>query len=286
MKKSAFCIAFILSAMVAAAPLTEEKKLDKIPSLKWRTAVASVAPGTMKSPQGKATIKCTYPIIYDETGKPKGTTWPRCNVPLSPDMRDWSRYDYLEFSVYTTFNRSDEEYLPLTLGIGGEKTKTLNSYDIKTLAQNQWVKVSLPLRQMKRGEKVRSMQFHLNARRYFHNDKLELTIGDFKLVRLLQWQVAAFRMTAPAIFSDRTTLPVEYELLGPGEKSKVPFRIYTANGKKLRDITLESARGFAFHLLPVGKLAPGKYLLAVFPDAKEKRHEASFEVVAAPAWNK
>jgi hypothetical protein len=225
MKKISLLTTFVFAALLTAAPLTEEKQLSKLPLMKWNCAVASAAKSSMKTPAGGATVECTYPIIFDESGKPKGTSWPRCNMRIPAAVQNWSGYDYLEFCVYTTFNRSDEEYLPVTIGIGGVKTRTLVSFGIKNLRQNQWVKVSVPLRSMKKNELVRSIQFHLNSRLYFPNDLLVLHVGDFKLVRLIEWQVLGFKMTAPAIFSDRTTLPVEYELLGPGSSYSVPFRI-------------------------------------------------------------
>ena len=282
MKKISLLTTFVFAALLTAAPLTEEKQLSKLPLMKWNCAVASAAKSSMKTPAGGATVECTYPIIFDESGKPKGTSWPRCNMRIPAAVQNWSGYDYLEFCVYTTFNRSDEEYLPLTLGISTAKKRGAFSYNITTLSQNQWVKVSVPLRSLKKNGAIKSIQFHLNARRYFPNDKLVLNLGDFKLVRLLEWQVKSFKMTAPAIFADRVTLPVEYELLGPGEKAQVPFALFNSKGQKIKDISLASERGFGYYLLPVGKLAPGKYTLAVFPGDKQRRHETIFQVVAPP----
>ena len=286
MKKFIFCLTFLLGGLLFGAPLTEEKNLTKLPHLKWRGTVAFPGKGSMKTSQGGDTVCFTYPIIYDASGKPKMTSWPRCNLVLPTDLRDWSRYDYLEFSVYTTFNRSDEEYLPVSMSIGGTKTRVLLSLPISSLSQNQWVKVTVPLRKMNKKELVRDMQIHLNARRYFPNDKLVLHLGDFKLVRLVQWQVMAYRMTSPAIFAGRNDLALEFELLGPGEKFKVPFRIFDAKGRKVRDIAFDCARGFGYHSLPVGKLAPGKYTLAVFPDDKQRRNDSPFRVIAPPEWKK
>lgn len=285
MKKLFTLFASALSVVLAAAPLTEENKLTTLPNLKWASAVAIPSKGKMVTPEKGKSICFTYPIIYDESGKPKGTSWPRCNISLPHKMRNWSRYDYLEFNIYTTFNRSDEEYLPVTIGIGGVKTRTLVSFGIKNLRQNQWVKVSVPLRSMKKNELVRSIQFHLNSRLYFPNDLLVLHVGDFKLVRLIEWQVLGFKMTAPAIFSDRTTLPVEYELLGPGSSYSVPLRISDSKGRKIKDITLKSDRGFGYRTLNCGKLQPGKYTLSVFPDDKQRRSETVFQVIAPP-WGK
>ena len=177
MKKYLLFLSTVLVFAAAAAPLTEEKSLD-IAHGRWNCAVATAVKGKMLTPSKGKSACFTYPIIYDESGKPKGTSWPRCNFSLPQKLRNWSRYDYLEFAVYTTFNRSDEEYLPATIGIGGVKTRTLVSYTIRNLAQNQWVKVSVPLRHMKKNELVRSIQFHLNARLYFPNDKLVLHVGD------------------------------------------------------------------------------------------------------------
>lgn len=282
MKKFSIFAAFAFAALLTGAPLTEEKQLPKFPLLKWRSTVASAAKSTMKTPAGGDCVAFTYPIVYDASGKPKGTSWPRCNVRVPASVQNWSKYDYFEFSVYTTFNRSDEEYLPVSMGFGGAKTRTVLSYSIMNLQQNQWVKVSVPLRKMKKGELLKSIQFHLNARRYFPNDKLVLHLGDFKLVRLLEWQVKSFRMTAPAILADRTTLPAEYELLGPGEKYALPFAVFNSKGQKVKEFSLESARGFGYYVLPVGKLAPGKYTLAVFPKDKQRRHETVFQVIAPP----
>ena len=278
-----FTLAF--AVVLAGAPLSEEFKLLKMPHMKWNGTVASYSKGKMQTPEKGITACFTYPIIYDETGKPKGTSWPRCTLGVPRDLRNWSKYDYLEFKVYTTFNRSDEEFLPVTLGISGAKTKSMISYTMRSLRQNEWVKVSVPLRGMKKNEPVKTMQFHLNSRRYFPNDKLVLHVGDFKLVRITQWQLVSFKMTAPAIFSDRLTLPVQYELLGPGTTFAVPFRIYDSKGKKVRDISLVSKRGFDYRTLASGKLHPGKYTLSVFPDDKQRRSDVPFQVIAPP-WGK
>ena len=285
MKKYLLVLSTALAAVVAAAPLTEEKSLPALPHGKWRGTAASYTKGQMLTPSKGKTTCFTYSIVFDESGKPKGTSWPRCNISLPQAERNWSRYDYFEFSVYTTFNRSDEEYLPATLNIGGVKTRTLISYNIRNLRQNEWVKVSVPLRSMDKKDLVKTLQFHLNAARYFPNDKLVLNVGDFKLVRLIEWQTLGFKMSAPAIFADRTTLPVEFELLGPGEKYSVPFRICDSKGAKVKDIKLPSMRGFDFRILPVGKLRPGKYTLSIFPDDKQRRSDAPFQVIAPP-WGK
>lgn len=286
MKKFFLFFSTISVFLLAAVPLTEEKNLSQLPHLRWRSTVAVYAKGTMLTPAKGITASFTYPIVYDDNGKPRGTSWPRCNLVLPANLRDWSKYDFLEFSVYTTFNRSDEEHLPVTIGIGGVKSRSLTAHTMKNLRQNQWVKVTVPFRKMKKNELVRSIQFHLNARLYFPNDKLVLHVGDFKLVRLVEWQLAGFKMTAPAIFADRNTLPVEYELLGPGRSFAVPFRIYNSKGKKVRDVKLQSNRGFEYRTLVTGKLAPGKYVLAVFPDDKQRRSETPFQVIAPPAWTK
>ncbi|MBO5793031.1 MAG: hypothetical protein J6S54_11255 [Lentisphaeria bacterium] len=136
MKKLFTLFASALSVVLAAAPLTEENKLTTLPNLKWASAVAIPSKGKMVTPEKGKSICFTYPIIYDESGKPKGTSWPRCNISLPQKLRNWSRYDYLEFNIYTTFNRSDEEYLPVTIGIGGVKTRTLVSFGLKNLRQN------------------------------------------------------------------------------------------------------------------------------------------------------
>ena len=285
MKKILLLFSVAAAMVLAAAPLTEEKPLTQLPGARWGGTVAKPSKGKMLTPAKGKTVCFSYPIIYDESGKPKGTSWPRCNLSLPKNLRDWSRYDYFEFNIYTTFNRSDEEFLPVSIGIGGMKTRTLTSMNINNLRQNQWVKVSVPLRNMKKNELVRNIQFHLNARRYFPKDLLVLHLGDFKLVRLIEWQVKGFRMTAPAIFAGRTTLPVEFELLGPGNRYTLPFRIYSSKGGKVRDIKLTANRGFAYHTLSVGKLAPGKYTLAIFPDDKQKRNETPFEVIAPPWKN-
>lgn len=284
MKKLSFGLTLLFGCLLFGAPLTEEKNLTKLPLQKWRGTVAFPGKSNMKTPQGGDAVCFTYPIIYDASGKPKMTSWPRCFVILPGDMRNWTPYDYFEFSVYTTFNRSDEEYLPTALSTGGVKSRTLISYPITELKQNQWVKISVPLRLGKRDELVRSIQFHLNARRYFPNDKLVLHMGDFKLVRLLEWQALAFKMTAPAIFAGREQLPLEFDLLGPGEKHKVPFRISDARGRKVKDVSAVFPRGFGYHLLPVGKLVPGKYILSVFPDDKQRRNDVPFQVIAPPQW--
>ena len=288
MKKLLFGLSLVCAATLAAADasgLTEELELRNFPSLKWRVAVASAAPGTMRSPLGGKTVAFTYPIIYDAEGKPAKTSWPRCTATVPKEYQNWGAYDFLEFSVYTTFNRSDEEYLPVSLSCSSAKTRQILSADIRDLRQNEWVKVVIPLRKMARKEPIKSMQFHLNARRYFPNDKLVLHLGDFKLVRITQWQVAAFKMTAPAIFSDRQTLPLAFDLLGPGETSKVPFRIIDGSGRKVRDVLLPCKRGFAYRTLEIGLLAPGDYTLSVFPDDEKRQHSAAFRVIPSP-WKK
>ncbi|MBQ7694494.1 MAG: hypothetical protein IJT50_05160 [Lentisphaeria bacterium] len=288
MKQLLFGLSLVCAAVLAAAGssgLTEELDLKTFPSLKWRGAVASASPGTMRSPLGGKTVTFTYPIIYDASGKPAKTSWPRCTVTVPPQYQNWGAYDFLEFSVYTTFNRSDEEYLPVSLSCSSAKTRQNLAMDIRTLRQNEWVKVVVPLRKMAKKEPIKSMQIHLNARRYFPNDKLVLHLGDFKLVRITQWQVSAFKMTAPAIFSDRQTLPLAFELLGPGEESKVPFRITDKSGKKVRDIQLPCKRGFAYRTLEIGALAPGDYIVSVFPDDEKRQHSAAFKVIPSP-WKK
>ena len=287
MKQLLFGFSLVCAAVLAAAEssaLTEELDLKTFPTLKWRGAVASASPGAMRSPLGGKTVTFTYPIIYDAQGKPAKTSWPRCTVTVPQQFQNWGAYDFLEFSVYTTFNRSDEEYLPISLSCSG-KTRHNLGFDIRNLRQNEWVKVVVPLRKMARKEPIRSMQFHLNARRYFPNDKLVLHLGDFKLVRITQWQVPTFKMTAPAIFSDRKTLPLAFELLGPGEESKVPFRIADKSGKKIRDIQLPCKRGFAYRTLEIGTLAPGDYTVTLFPDDESRQKSAAFKVIPSP-WKK
>ena len=275
------------AALAAADPaaLTEELELKTFPSLKWRGTVASPSPGTMRSPLGGKTVAFTYPITYDAEGKPAKTSWPRCMVNVPQQFQNWGAYDFLEFSVYTTFNRSDEEYLPVSLSCSSAKTRQNLSFDIRNLRQNEWVKVVVPLRKMARKEPMKSMQFHLNARRYFPNDKLVLHLGDFKLVRITQWQVSAFKMTAPAIFSDRETLPLAFELLGPEAESEVPFRITDKSGNKVKDIQLPCKRGFAYRTLEIGELEPGDYTLSVFPDDENRQKSAPFKVIPSP-WKK
>ena len=275
------------AALAAADPaaLTQELELRTFPTLKWRGTVAVPSPGTMRSPLGGKTVTFTYPITYDASGKPAKTSWPRCMVTVPKEYQNWGAYDFLEFSVYTTFNRSDEEYLPVSLSCSSAKTRQNLSFDIRNLRQNEWVKVVVPLRKMARKEPMKSMQIHLNARRYFPNDKLVLHLGDFKLVRITQWQVSAFKMTAPAIFSDRETLPLAFELLGPETESEIPFRITDKSGNKVKDIQLPCKRGFAYRTLEIGELEPGDYTLSVFPDDENRQKSAPFKVIPSP-WKK
>ena len=81
MKKFSIFAAFAFAALLTGAPLTEEKQLSKFPLLKWRGTVASAAKSTMKTPAGGDCVAFTYPIVYDASGKPKGTSWPRAPPP-------------------------------------------------------------------------------------------------------------------------------------------------------------------------------------------------------------
>jgi len=296
MKKFFLMIVFLsCSAILCGA----EELIESVPlgwsdsAKRWFTAVATVSEGTEPG-----TLLFTYPITFGPDGLPVKTSWPRVTTSMKKEPKKsrkaktavppkgfWEKYDQIEFELYTRFNRSDEEYLPLTFSISSVKKVPSYGFPIRNLKQNVWAKVSIPLQKMQGNYPVKSVQFHLNAKEYRSGDKLELTVRNFRLIRMMAWQVQKFRMTAPRIFEGTTTLPVEFTLLGPGEKTDLCFEVFNAKGQQVRRSVSSQPRGFAYRTAEIGKLKPGSYKLVLFSSDPRRRQEAPFEVIASPWKN-
>lgn len=258
----------------AVPPVIREGNLERLvlddgtdaDAAQWRPAEAQVSISTKQARRGPTSLQFRVEVDWN-AGEPQYPIgWPRVFRAFPEAVRDWSGWDYLEFSLYVESSRDKLPAIPMGLGLYGAGSRADYSRSLTELQLGKWTDYRLPLADLPGLNPRSGIQFHISESYYRHGDKLDFWIDNISLVRYVEPTLAASRLAEQAIYADSRYLLVDLDLRGvkPGAKTEVTWAL-RREGKVAAEGRLDMSGGRSRVALPLpaAGLVAGDYQLAL-----------------------
>lgn len=152
------------------------------------------APSAKFVRQGKQSLAFMVRVDWSEKpGQKYARGWPMVSRTFERP-RDWSRYDRLEFWVYTE-TQADLPARALRCGIGTPDGKPGKWHDI-SLTPNEWRRIVIPLTEDRDWTKVTGVWFYLAEAWYRDGDRINFYFDDMRLGSRVQPAILECRVSA------------------------------------------------------------------------------------------
>jgi hypothetical protein len=179
----------------------------------WQTAEATMQPDATHGRDGPALR--FHVDVNHETGQPDYPIgWPRTYLSLPEEVRDWRKWDFVEFWLYADSSR--ERLPPAPLGFIVRSPDRSNSYHrpVDQAQQGQWVHVRIPTSDMPDPSRCTAVQFFVAESDYHHGDVLDFWIDDLALLRYAQPTILGMQPLGQVQYTDTGVVRVEVEMTG------------------------------------------------------------------------
>ncbi len=253
-------ILVVADAMAAEAPEPPMERCvlaDGDSQSKWHPAEAAMEPDPQHARAGRAMrLHIDVDHFAGERAYPIG--WPRAYTPIAADRQDWSKWDFLDFWVFTETSR---EALPGTpLGLIVRSPDKANSFHrpLTELQKGQWTHFRVPVAKLPDPAHCTAVQFAIAESNYAHGDVVDFWIDDLALLRYAEPTLLAVRPQRQVIYADARTLRVEIELTGleEGENANVDVAL-RRDGHTVASTTVALPPGITGIVLPIQQAEPG-----------------------------
>ncbi|NPV45395.1 MAG: hypothetical protein HPY69_00445 [Armatimonadetes bacterium] len=256
------------------APVIREGNLERLilddgldtDAAQWRPAEARVSISTKQARRGPTSLQFHVEVDWS-TGEPQYPIgWPRMQRSFPEPVRDWSGWDYLEFSIYVESSRDKLPATPMGVGLYGAGSRADYSRSLTELQLGKWTDYRLPLADLPGVNPRSGIQFHISESNYRDGDELDFWIDNICLVRYVEPTLAASRLVEQAIYADSRYLLVDLDLMGVKQEAKAEVTwALSRNGTVAAEGRLDMGPGRSRVALPLPSagLAAGEYELAL-----------------------
>ena len=257
--------------------------LDGVASPKrWGPSEATVT-ASKELADGHPTVRLHIPVDHHggEAKYPIG--WPRMYLDLQAGEKDWSAFERFEFLAHTAMSRDALPRKIINLQIQCPDRQRNNNRNLEEIRLGEWVRISVPIREIRNVGDVARLGFNINDSDYRHGDVLDFRFGGFRLARSRDVRFSLFRVAAKVVFQGTKTLAVSVDAVGPPEEiaKGIPCAV-RAGEKTVQEFRLAAEHGAQTLCVPIEKLAPGRYVLVAFPGEEGKEASEPFRVVESP----
>ena len=220
---------------------------------RWSVAEATLEVSTVHTHRGETSLHFHVPVDW-ETGEPNYPVgWPRITKHWPDEaLRDWTQWDFLEFSVYSESSRKSLPAVPMGLALYLPDRDRAFRMTLAELALGEWVDFRIPIADMSNTENCVGIQFHIAESNYTHGDTLDFYFDHIRLTRYINPVITAAALIEEALFGDTTHIGVELYVMGLRGDATMPLtgEIWDA-GQKLAESTVQVSGGKGNYFIPV-----------------------------------
>jgi hypothetical protein len=249
----------------------------------WRTAEATMRPDATHAREGRAMR--FHVDVNHETGQPDYPIgWPRTYLPMPDDVRDWRKWDFVEFRLYAETSR---ESLPNTpLGFIVRSPDKPNSYHktVHEAQKGEWTHVRIPTADMPRPDRCTAVQFFISESNYDHGDVLDFWIDDLALARYAEPTILSVQPLGAVQYADADVVRVEVRVTGleNGQTAKLLLRLVREGETVRRSSPVVPSGTRAVPLEVGGNLNPGRYDLEAQIAGSQRTVTQTIRVISSP----
>ena len=293
LRLSAFIPAMLLACPLSpAAPKVVREGADEAMHLdgladpnRWGPSECMVSASKDLKAGGRPTLHMHIPVDHKggEANYPIG--WPRAYLKLADDEKHWGDFERFEFLLHATMTRPTPPRKALNLQIICPDRPRTTQRNLEELRLGQWVKVSVPIREIANVGETARLGLNISESDYRHGEQLDFRLGAFRLARAAEFGLAELAVLSRVLYADRAILKLRLDAVGPtGEVGKgLPLAV-RGGGKTLHEQTVPVQRGRQTVTidLTAAKLPPGTYEAVAFPGEKARQRAAAFRIVESP----
>jgi len=269
------CLA--LTAVLAQPPVREpvrEGPLERLmlddgldtDATLWAPAEAVLTVDPKHAKHGDTSLRLHIDVNWETGEKNYPIGWPRMYRDWPQTPQDWSRYDYLDFSIFTESSRPKLPDNPLGLIVKGEKGRKVITRELSELRPGEWTDFRLPLAGVPDLPTMTGFGFYISESNYKHGDVLDFWIDNISLVRFAEPTAAGTVLPEKVMAGDAGYLPLDVNIMGvaPDQTADVVWQLRTG-GNSAATGKLSAGRGVTrmYLSLPPAGLKPGDYELAL-----------------------
>ncbi len=226
---------------------------------KWNSAEATMEPDATHARSGKAMrFHVDVNHLTGEPAYPIG--WPRTYTSVPAEKQDWSKWDFLDFWVYSDSSRDELPKTPLGLIVRSPDRQQSFHEHLTAVKKGEWTHYRFPVAKMPVPMQCTAVQFVIAEADYAHGDVVDFWIDDLALLRYAEPTLLGIRPQRQVIYADAATLRVEVELTGVDDGKTVEVDVaLRRDGQTVASTTARLPSGIASVVLPLKATEPGPY---------------------------
>jgi len=278
--------------VAAAAPKVVKEGPDEVVYLdgladpnRWGPAECTLAPSRQLKASGRPTLHMHIPVDHKGGEKNYPIGWPRAYLKLRPAERSWGQFERFEFIIHAAMTRPKPPRQALSLQIQCPDRQRNNIRNLSEIRLGRWVRVSIPIREIKHIADVARLGLNISESNYRHGEKLDFRVGAFRLARAAEFALASLAVRSRVMYADRPTLKLELDVVGPPGKIGKGVGLSIQRGVDVvHRLTVPVRRGVQMVRidLAAAKLPPGAYTAVAFAGDKRRERSAAFRLVESP----
>ncbi|MDZ7617136.1 MAG: hypothetical protein U1E05_09040 [Patescibacteria group bacterium] len=281
-------IAGLPPAIAGWAADTPEPAMEKLVladgenGAKWNSAEATMEPDATHARSGKAMrFHVDVNHLTGEAAYPIG--WPRTYTSVPAERQDWSKWDFLDFWVYSDTSRAELPNTPLGLIVRSPDRQQSFHAPLTELKKGAWTHFRFPVAKMPVPTQCTAVQFAIAEADYAHGDVVDFWLDDLALLRYAEPTLLGIRPQRQVIHADATTLRVEVELTGVDDGKTVEIAVaLRRDGQTVASTTARLPSGIASVVLPLKATEPGPYEVEATVAGSPRTLGAAVRVITSP----
>ncbi len=195
----------------------------------WNVAEATMTPSGTHAREGKA---LNFHIDVDHTtGQPDYPIgWPRTYHNNPEDQRDWSQWDFLDFSLYADTSREKLPGTPLGLILRCPDRAGSWSRTLSEATKGEWVHFRFPLADIPNISNCTAIQFFISESNYKHGDVVDFYVDELALLRYAEPTIVSLRPLQGLVYGDADSLRIEVDVSGMKEAERRLIHLHLKRG--------------------------------------------------------
>jgi hypothetical protein len=249
---------------------------------RWNSAEATMEPDATHARSGKAMrFHVDVNHLTGEPAYPIG--WPRTYTSVPAERQDWSKWDFLDFWVYSDSSRDELPKTPLGLIVRSPNRQQSFHEPLTAVKKGEWTHFRFPVAKMPVPSQCTAVQFVIAEANYAHGDVGDFWIDDLALLRYAEPTLLAVRPQRHVIYADAATLRVEVELTGvdPGKTVEVAVAL-RRDGQTVASTAARLPSGITGMPLPLKATEPGPYEVEATVVGSKRAIAAPVRVITSP----